>query len=208
MTAVPPADALSPGQVARVVVWASWVGLLGSLAWRARGRRSAERRRDPVSLAGLALEGVAFFGIFHLRDASRALPAASPPAIAWPVVALAALLLVASVLLADRALAVLGSQWRVVASVAADDRLVMDGPYAYVRHPVYTAMFGILVGTGMLLAAPAVVAASTVVYFAGTSIRIRSEERLLRARFGASQDAYARAVPALLPRWGGRSKAV
>ena len=208
MTAMPAVDPVFPVQAARVVVLASWVALLGSLAWRARARRSAERRRDPVSLVGLVLEGVAFFGLFLLRDASRALPAVSPAAIAWLVVALAALLLAASVLLADRALAVLGSQWRVVASVAADDRLVMDGPYAYVRHPVYTAMLGILVGTGMLLAAPAVVAAATVVYFAGTSIRIKSEERLLRDRFGASQDAYARAVPALLPRWGGRSKPV
>lgn len=186
---------------ARWVVVAAWAAALVSLAWRARARRSTERRRDPVSLAGLALEFAAFAGLYVLRDPARALPAAAPDPVAWVVVALAALLLAGSVILADRALALLGAQWRVVASVAAEDRLVMDGPYARVRHPVYTAMLGMLAGTGVLLAAPAVVAGAAAVYLAGTAIRIRAEDRLLRARFGAAHEAFARDVPALLPRW-------
>lgn len=185
---------------ARWVVVAAWAAALASLAWRARARRAAERRRDPVSLVGLALEFAAFLGLYALRDAARALPAAVPSPLAWSVVVAAGLLLAASVVLADRALAVLGAQWRVVASVAAADRLVMDGPYARVRHPVYTAMLGMLLGTGVLLAAPLVVAGAAAVYLAGTAIRIRSEDRLLRARFGAAHEAYAREVPALLPR--------
>ena len=33
----------------------------------------------------------------------------------------------------------------------------------------------------------------------GTAIRVRSEEKLLRAQFGAEYEDYARRVPAILP---------
>lgn len=193
---------IAPVAAGRWIVVVSWVLLLGSLGWRARARKATERRRDPLSLVGLALEGAAFFALYMSRDPARSLPAVAPPAVAWAVVALAAVLLAASIGLADRALTVLGAQWRVVASVAEGDRLVTDGPYAHLRHPVYSAMLGMLVGTGVLLAPPASVVVAAAVYAVGTAIRIRSEERLLRAKFGAAQEAYARAVPALLPRRG------
>jgi protein-S-isoprenylcysteine O-methyltransferase Ste14 len=38
-----------------------------------------------------------------------------------------------------------------------------------------------------------------VIFLIGTFVRIRSEEKLLRATFGAQFDDYARRVPAFLP---------
>jgi protein-S-isoprenylcysteine O-methyltransferase Ste14 len=38
-----------------------------------------------------------------------------------------------------------------------------------------------------------------VLYLAGTAIRIRAEETLLRERFGLAFDAWARETPALIP---------
>ena len=40
-----------------------------------------------------------------------------------------------------------------------------------------------------------------VIYAAGTAIRIRAEERLLREAFGDDFEAYRRYVPAVIPRW-------
>lgn len=190
-----------PAGAARWVVAAAWAAMLVSLLRRglARGRPGGEVRRDPASLAGLALEAAAFAAVFARRDAAHALPSAAPAPLAWAVVAFAAVLLAASALLADRSLAVLGAQWRVVASVGSEDRLVTEGPFARVRHPVYAAMLGALLGTGVLLSGPVTWASAAAAYLAGTAIRIRSEERLLRARFGAAHEAYARKVPALLP---------
>src|SRR4051812_3372703 len=66
----------------------------------------------------------------------------------------------------------------------ADHELVTDGIFAHVRNPIYLAMalflLALAVGLGhgenLLFAAP--------LFALGTWIRVREEERLLRARFG------------------------
>jgi len=77
--------------------------------------------------------------------------------------------------------------------------LVTNGPYAYVRHPIYTGMLGMLVATGLAISHWAALPAALVVFFVGTVIRIRSEEKLLRGAFGEQFEKYARSVPAILP---------
>jgi protein-S-isoprenylcysteine O-methyltransferase Ste14 len=71
--------------------------------------------------------------------------------------------------------------------------------YARVRHPIYTGMLGMLLATGLAASRPAALLAGLIVFWVGTLIRIRSEERLLRAAFGAEYDNYARRVPAVVP---------
>jgi protein-S-isoprenylcysteine O-methyltransferase Ste14 len=77
--------------------------------------------------------------------------------------------------------------------------LVTDGPYALVRHPIYTGMFGMLLATGLAVSRWHFLLAGAGLYWLGTVIRTRVEERLLRSAFGAAYDDYARRVPALIP---------
>jgi protein-S-isoprenylcysteine O-methyltransferase Ste14 len=60
-------------------------------------------------------------------------------------------------------------------------------------------MFGMLVATGLALSYWFGLLIAIVVFFIGTVIRIRSEEKLLRGQFGADFEAYRRSVPAMLP---------
>ena len=82
---------------------------------------------------------------------------------------------------------------------ALGDRLLVDGPFRYVRNPLY---FGnVLLAAGMGLLAPPlgfflIVAGNIVVALA----LIRVEATLLRNRYGAVYDEYAAAVPPLVPR--------
>jgi protein-S-isoprenylcysteine O-methyltransferase Ste14 len=46
---------------------------------------------------------------------------------------------------------------------------------------------------------------ASLVYYFGTLIRIRSEEKLLREQFGAAYEEYARKVPAFVPLGGTRA---
>lgn len=93
----------------------------------------------------------------------------------------------------------LGRQFRVDAGLNADHELVRSGPYALVRHPIYASMFAMLIATGLLIAQWAAILGAGAIYIIGTEIRVRSEERLLRGRFGAAFDDYASRVSAYIP---------
>jgi protein-S-isoprenylcysteine O-methyltransferase Ste14 len=60
-------------------------------------------------------------------------------------------------------------------------------------------MLGMLVATGLAISHWAVLLAALVIFFLGTTIRIRSEERLLREAFGEQFETYARRVRAIVP---------
>jgi protein-S-isoprenylcysteine O-methyltransferase Ste14 len=109
------------------------------------------------------------------------------------------LLSILGILTVQVALRHLDKQWRLDAALSADHQLIRTGPYAVLRHPIYCAMFAMVLGLGLMLAQwPAVVAAA-VLHIAGTEIRIRSEEKLLRTRFGEEFDTWARHLWAYVP---------
>jgi protein-S-isoprenylcysteine O-methyltransferase Ste14 len=80
------------------------------------------------------------------------------------------------------------------------ERLVIRGPYRYVRNPMITGVVSVLLGEAALFASPAVLA------WAGFVIALNAvyfpliEEPDLRSRFGADYDAYAAHTPRWLPR--------
>ncbi|MCC5479290.1 methyltransferase family protein [Streptomyces sp. NPDC059680] len=86
------------------------------------------------------------------------------------------------------------------APVAPPARLVVSGPYRYVRNPIYVAVVAVLLGQGLLLARPVLF-----VYAAGAwvltwaFVRWYEEPGLVR-RFGTEYELYRRAVPAWCPR--------
>lgn len=96
----------------------------------------------------------------------------------------------------------LGRQWRIDAGLSADHRLVRSGPYRFVRHPIYTSMLCLLLGTGLIVSPLPLLVAATVVFMIGTEIRVRAEDALLENRFGDDFRKYRAEVPAYLP-WRG-----
>jgi protein-S-isoprenylcysteine O-methyltransferase Ste14 len=79
-------------------------------------------------------------------------------------------------------------------------RLVVEGPYRYVRNPMITAVLTILVGEALLLGSWTIAVAAAVVFAINAIYFPLSEEPGLRRRFGAEYDAYARNVPRWIPR--------
>jgi protein-S-isoprenylcysteine O-methyltransferase Ste14 len=60
-------------------------------------------------------------------------------------------------------------------------------------------MFGLLLATGLAAGQWIALVAASVLFIAGTWIRVRSEEQLLRQAFGPEFEDYQRRVPALIP---------
>jgi len=121
-----------------------------------------------------------------------------------PIVAV--ILAAGSVYFSWTALKTLGRQWSFVAAVTAGHRLVQEGPYSVIRHPLYVCFFGLTLATGMVWTRPAGFLAAAVLFWIGVLIRVRSEEKILRETFGPEFQEYRRRVPAYLPLSFGREK--
>lgn len=93
----------------------------------------------------------------------------------------------------------LGKQWSLQARVLENHKLVREGPYRFVRHPIYTGLLGMIVAGGLAWSHWIGFLIALVLFAIGTAIRVRSEERLLREQFGAAFDDYKRSVPAVVP---------
>ena len=76
--------------------------------------------------------------------------------------------------------------------------IVRTGPYAFVRHPIYTGLVLAVVGTTLTQITVAAIAGLVLVLI-GFIIKIRQEERLLTDYFGRAYDAYRANVAALIP---------
>lgn len=93
----------------------------------------------------------------------------------------------------------LGRFFTVNVAIAADHRIVDDGPYKYVRHPSYTGALIAFIGLGIMLFnwLAAVVLVLPILF--AFLWRVAIEERALLAAFGADYAAYRGRTKQLLP---------
>jgi protein-S-isoprenylcysteine O-methyltransferase Ste14 len=93
----------------------------------------------------------------------------------------------------------LGLMWTSAPSVKADHELRTDGPYRITRHPIYTGMLGMLLGTSLASGLGSAVLLAPV-GLAIFLIKMRAEERLMTETFPDAYPRYRRDVPGLVPR--------
>ena len=75
------------------------------------------------------------------------------------------------------------------------DGILVGGPDANTRNPIYTALLLIYIGIGVIANAPAVVALLPVLFAILHFGVVRREEDYLECKFGDSYLAYKQAVP-------------
>ena len=107
------------------------------------------------------------------------------------------MLLVAATAFTLWARVVLGTMWSSTAVAKTGHKLRTDGPYAITRHPIYTGLAGMLLGTALVndLGRLAVVFVLGVLFLES---KARTEERLLSDVF-PEYESYRRRVPRLVP---------
>jgi protein-S-isoprenylcysteine O-methyltransferase Ste14 len=92
----------------------------------------------------------------------------------------------------------LGRNWSGMVTVKEDHRLIRTGPYALVRHPIYTglitAVFGTAIALGRVCHGLAVVS-----FFLAYWLKSRLEERWMLQEFGDEYQRYRNEVRALIP---------
>ena len=92
----------------------------------------------------------------------------------------------------------LGRNWSTNVRIAEEHELVRSGPYRFVRHPIYTAVLGMSLGTTIVSGQYHSLLGLLIVAIAYWR-KIRIEEAALREAFSAEYDEYRRKSWALVP---------
>ncbi len=148
---------------------------------------------DPRARWGMLLEMISFAVLWQGKFWEAPVPA-------WRV-GLSVAFFAVAVALSWSSVRALGRQWRFDAGLntEGEHELVRSGPYALVRHPIYTSLLCVLCGVGFIVTPWKLFALSLVFFVAGTEIRVAVEDRLLGSRFGDAFQAYRQAVSAYFP---------
>jgi protein-S-isoprenylcysteine O-methyltransferase Ste14 len=173
-------------------LWVAFVVYWSAAARNAAPAKSTEspesRRLHEILLNGAIL--LLFIPVPGLRG--RFLPL-------LPLIVVAGLALqTGAILLAVWARRHLGRNWSGAITETVDQQLVRSGPYRLVRHPIYSAMLGMTVGT-TLVSGELHALLALVVMAVAYARKIPLEEQHLRSVFGASYDEYRRGTWALVP---------
>lgn len=185
-TRVSPASAL-------LVLWLMWILSWGlAAAWSDRDvKRASSAKQVPYNL--ITILGMLFLVGFYRRHAFVLWRLGKPAA--WGAVALVFI----GFAFTWWARLHLGRMWSRWVVRKADHHIVRTGPYALVRHPIYTGISLAIVATAAIIGTlfACLGAALMVLSF---YMKARLEERFLRDELGAdAYDAYARHVPMLVP---------
>ena len=183
-----------------VLLAVGWYVIRYPYARRSRRTPVVRSARGPREIA-LLLISLTGLGIVPLLYVATGFPSFADypfrPAQAWlgAAVAVAALIMFR---LTHRAL---GRNWSVSLEVRESHKLVTEGVYERVRHPMYTAFWLWAVAQALLL--PNWIAGLSGLVGFGTLyfLRVGQEERLMIAAFGDAYRAYMERTGRLIPRW-------
>jgi protein-S-isoprenylcysteine O-methyltransferase Ste14 len=89
------------------------------------------------------------------------------------------------------------------APIAPTARLVVGGPFRFVRNPGYIAVVAMVAGQGILFGRGALLGYAALLALGFHLFVVGYEEPTLRRQFGAEYDAYCRRVPRWWPRVSG-----
>jgi protein-S-isoprenylcysteine O-methyltransferase Ste14 len=178
--------------IATSVCWALVIGIwiVAALYWRRKSHGTRQGRplwTTVLVVAAIIVARLTWHNARHLTDHSLWI---TLPGLA---------LLIASTAFTIWARLRLGRMWSSAPNVLQNDhQLRTDGPYAITRHPIYTGLLGMVVGTVLVngLGSSLGFLVIATVFLAS---RIPVEERLMSTTFPDAYSRYRERVPLLVP---------
>lgn len=174
----------------RYLIEGPWIVFVAYWAVGALKTRRTERTESFASRYGILLLEIAGFGLLFMGEADfgilgqRVIPltfalAVSGVALTWCGIALALW-----------ARWHLGQYWSARITIKEDHKLIRTGPYARLRHPIYSGLDLAAIGSALAIDRWRCVVGICLIVL-GYSIKARREESMLVARFGAEfQERY------------------
>ncbi len=187
--------------IAKAVVLAGTVVMVAIRAphgQRSRSVKVAKSHKTSLETGLLVLAWVGFF-VPLIWIASPAFSFAEYPLSAGPLVA-GVMCLVIGLWLFYRSHADLGTNWSITLEVREQHRLITQGVYRRIRHPMYSALLLYSVGQTLVIpnwaAGPSNLIAVAVLF----ALRVRAEEKMMVQQFGDEYAAYSARTKRLVPR--------
>ena len=183
----------------RYLIEGPWIVFVVYWVITALKTRATVRQESMASRYGvLALEIAGFLLLFNQRAgvgvlALHIFPRTRVGAIAGTVATWA------GIGLALWARAHLGQYWSARITLKEDHQLIRTGPYARLRHPIYTGLDLAAIGSAVVIDHWRCVLGVTLIML-GYAIKARREERLLAGQFGGSFEEHRKRTGFLLPR--------
>jgi protein-S-isoprenylcysteine O-methyltransferase Ste14 len=178
------------------VLWSIWALLwIGSAWWSSPTERRPSRGGDVLHQLMTFLGLAALLVVTRLRHGLLAPLWRLDDSLEWTM----AVATVLGFVFACWARLILGTLWSVRVERKENHRIIARGPYAIVRHPIYTGLITAALATALVKATPLALFGFVLVS-AGLAIKARLEERFLAAELGeASYAEYRGRVPMLVP---------
>jgi protein-S-isoprenylcysteine O-methyltransferase Ste14 len=92
----------------------------------------------------------------------------------------------------------LAGNWSGAVAFKEDHELITTGPYQYVRHPIYTGMLLMILGTALSFATLGACLGFFIIV-AGVLLKLRQEEALLTQHFAQDYLSYKKHTRTLIP---------
>lgn len=191
-------EASSVGQIVWVLGIVGWYVIRYPFERRAKRVRVVTNRRSPTEIIGLvsALFGLAILPGFYV---ATGIPAAADYPARWWAVALGAVIFASALWVFRRSHKELGRNWSITLEIRERHALVCAGPYAVIRHPMYTSFMLMGLGQAFLLsnwvAGLAGLAGFAILFF----LRVDKEERMMLENFGPQYQAYMERTKRIIP---------
>lgn len=186
------------GEIAWVLGVVAWYVIRYPFERRAKRVRVVGGRRSTSDMIGLA---TALFGLGILPGiyvATGFPERADYPATAWAVV-LGTIAFLAALWVFRVSHKELGRNWSITLEIREQHKLISTGPYALVRHPMYTSFLLMGVGQAFLLSNWVAGLAGLVGFAVLFFLRVDKEERMMMENFGTQYQAYMERTKRLVP---------
>jgi len=175
-----------------------WLAFIAFWIAMARGGKAVAERESVYSRLSHYLPlAIAIYLLVAPHVPIAALDDRFVPLTLWPV-RFGAALTFAGIAFAIWARVWIAGNWSSDVTLKRDHELIVDGPYRWVRHPIYIGILVALAGTGLAVGEWRSVLA---VVLAGAAYwrKLTIEEAVMRRQFGEAYVRYAERVPALVP---------
>ena len=178
------------------ISWSSWIAWLGYWAWSSVHVKRTVARQSWTSR--LALVGAVLLGVFGLPLISGEwIQTLLITPTGWSA-GVGSSLCIAGLALSIWSRRTLGQNWSAMVTLKERHELIQSGPYRFVRHPIYTCVLTMALGTALMSGRVHGFMVLTMLLGAFL-VKMRREERLLEQHFGTSYADYKKTSRALVP---------